>query len=477
MKTSPLALAAVLGAAGSGIFVDAAEQLSATAGRSPPSQSLLAKLRTSLSNIKSVSQVSHLQQGHGDEISRSRRDDLKKSTNVASMVTVKKDFFSKEETAQIRLNENKYQRMPAVGFSGNRMWGGAYVSKSLLRRLVEEGGEQCPSEEYESNLPSGVHILTNHVTETTDPHTDYNPTTLESIENDVAIVFLNTNPDATLLVNGEYAADVEEGTLAIFPGGSVSHHIEIKEGKDGGFVHMFGPLEVGGSHGTVGQIGRNLSGWLFMGADDNYDQAEASLEMTWVTRMLEVEGSDEQDSASSSSNEQYGSNYITGKLVVTGYKDGTDHSGNTNTTLEVAYKLEGLGNLNCSDNKCLHAELEDQPDYCDAVEIGQSKNDETGDTGKIILQIRSLLGNVDEDGFIEGTEYFDIGEPVPYFFGKQVTLNSHNETILACSTFTKVKSDADAGAVSTSGAGKSFGAALLTFSVFVSSAFVLMTSL
>jgi hypothetical protein len=149
--------------------------------------------------------------------------------------------------------------MPAVGFSGNRMWGGAYVPNSLLRRLVEEGGEQCPSEEYENSLPSGVHILTNHVTETTDPHTDYNPTTLESIENDVAIIFLNTNPDATLMVNGEYAADVEEGTLAIFPGGSVSHQIEMKE-KDGGFVHMFGPLEVGGSHGTVGQIGRNLIG-------------------------------------------------------------------------------------------------------------------------------------------------------------------------------------------------------------------------
>ena len=81
MKTSPLALAAVLGAAGSGIFVDAAEQLSAAAaGRSPPSQSLLAKLRTSLSNIKPMSQVSHMQ-GRGDEISRNR-DDLKKPLSV-----------------------------------------------------------------------------------------------------------------------------------------------------------------------------------------------------------------------------------------------------------------------------------------------------------------------------------------------------------------------------------------------------------
>lgn len=473
MKTSPLALAAVLGAAGSGIFVDAAEKLSAAAGRSPPSQStLLAKSKTFLSNIKPMSQVSHLQEGHGDEISRSRRDDLKKPpTNVASMVIVKKDFLSKEETAQIRLNENKYQRMPAVGFSGNRMWGGAYVPKSLLRRLVEEGGEQCPSEEYERNLPSGVHILTNHVTETTDPHTDYNPTTLESIENDVAIIFLNTNPDATLMVNGEYAADVEEGTLAIFPGGSVSHHIEMMEKDGDGFVHMFGPLEVGGSHGTVGQVGRNLN-WGF---SYDYDQAEADFGggdgtfILWRERMLEVEGSGEQDTTSSSA---------TGKLVVTGYTDGTDSSGNTNTTLEVVYKLGGLGNLNCSDSKCLHAELEDQPDYCDAVEIGQSKNDETGDTANIILQILSLPENIGEAGYVEGVEYIDIGKSVSTFFGKQVTLNSHDETILGCSTFTEVKSDSDTGAVSTSGAGKSFGGALLTFSVFVSSAaFVLITSL
>lgn len=134
--------------------------------------------------------------------------------------------------------------------------------------------------------------------------------------------------------------------------------------------------------------------------------------------------------------------------------------------------------MNCSDSKCLHAELEDQPDYCDAVEIGQSKNDETGDTANIILQILSLPENIGEAGYVEGVEYIDIGKSVSTFFGKQVTLNSHDETILGCSTFTEVKSDSDTGAVSTSGAGKSFGGALLTFSVFVSSAaFVLITSL
>ncbi len=173
--------------------------------------------------------------------------------------------------------------------------------------------------------------------------------------------------------------------------------------------------------------------------------------------------------------------FLSPKIVVTGYTEGIDSSGNTNTTLEVVYKLGGLGNLNCSDDKCFHAELEDQPDYCDAVEIGQSKNDETGDTANIILQILSLPENIGEAGYVEGVEYIDIGKSVSTFFGKQVTLNSHDETILGCSTFTEVKSDAGAdagaGAVSTSGAGKSFGGALFTISVFVSSAIVLINSL
>ncbi len=85
MKTALFAILSVqaaavfLGAVGSDFSVDAADLSAAAAGRSP-SQSLLAKLKTSLSNIKikSLSQVSHLQ-GHGDEISRSRDDDLSRS--------------------------------------------------------------------------------------------------------------------------------------------------------------------------------------------------------------------------------------------------------------------------------------------------------------------------------------------------------------------------------------------------------------
>ena len=54
MKTSPLALAVFLGAAGSDIFVDAAEELSAATGggdRSAPSPSLSTKSKTFLSKL------------------------------------------------------------------------------------------------------------------------------------------------------------------------------------------------------------------------------------------------------------------------------------------------------------------------------------------------------------------------------------------------------------------------------------------
>ena len=414
--------------------------------------------------------------------------------NVASVVTVTKNFLSKEETALYRRNENKYPRKPAVGFSGNRTWGGAHLLKSFMRKLVEEGGEQCPSEEYEKNLPSGVPILTNLVTETTDAHVDYNPTTLERIQNDVGVVFLNSNPDATFLV-GDAEYPVEEGTLIMFPGGSVPHHIEMKENDDG-FVHMLGPFEVGGSHGIVGQVSRNLklkngswsTGWGEKGFIRSVE-ATFDTEEWWVARMLEVEEGDEQGSTNTSSTaQQYWAN-ITGQIIVTGYTDGVDSNGNTNHTLEVAYKIGGLGDLSCSIDKCFHVEIKDDPAYCDGVEIGQLENDEPGVTdtsgsdvdNHIILSIQSLIGNmneagvpenvqtalgnidmgkilsllgvIDESGFAEGVGYIDIGMPVSQFFDTPMALHHHDGTILACSIFTEVKADDGDGAGDGSTAG------------------------
>ena len=123
----------------------------------------------------------------------------------------------------------------------------------------------------------------------------------------------------------------------------------------------------------------------------------------------------------------------------------------------------------------------DEPEDTD-VSAAETEGD--GDeTNNIILKIQSYLGNMNDDGVIEGVNYIDIGKSISHFFNKTATLNRYDGKILGCSTFTEVTSDAEASGggdgdavLSTSGAGKSFGA-LLTFSVFVSSAIVLITSL
>lgn len=172
---------------------------------------------------------------------------------------------------------------------------GAFLSKSFLQKLVEVGGEQCPSENYEKSLPSGVHILTNHVKESTDSHVDCNPTTLNRIENDDGVVFLNTNPDARFIV-GDEEFPVEEGALIMFPGGSVPHHIKMKEGDDDGFVHMLGPFEVGGSHGVVCYFSRKLgqcqcgSCWAYSPTQDQAptDSVQAVFKISSRRRQLEA---------------------------------------------------------------------------------------------------------------------------------------------------------------------------------------------
>jgi hypothetical protein len=151
-----------------------------------------------------------------------------------------------------------------------------------MRRLIDVGAKQCASKKYDDALPNGMHILTNYIKETTDPHLDVNPTTLKYINNDVGVIFLNTNEDAVFIVGNE-EFPIEEGTLITFPGGSVPHHIEMKK-KKGGFVHMLGPFEVGESHGTVGQFSR--AGLAFGGgwggspvADCQFDGVQATFKL------------------------------------------------------------------------------------------------------------------------------------------------------------------------------------------------------
>jgi hypothetical protein len=177
--------------------------------------------------------------------------DLLEPFNAAYDVSITEDFLSESEIRHYRREGSRLATgKPAVGFSGDRTLDTVFVPKEILHRLINKGVEQCMSQEYEDTLPAGVVGLTVHVKETTHPHVDYNPVTLERIENDVAVVFLNTNKDATFVIAEKYGIPIKKGKLVIFPGGSVSHHIEMK--KEGGFVHMLGPLEIGGSHSTVG---------------------------------------------------------------------------------------------------------------------------------------------------------------------------------------------------------------------------------
>ena len=145
--------------------------------------------------------------------------------------------------------------------------------------------------------------------------------------------------------------------------------------------------------------------------------------------------------------------------------------------------------MNCSDDKCFHGELKDQPDYCDGVEVGQLEDDEPEDTdisaadgdgdegNHIILKILSLLENIDQDGVIEGVRYIDIRKPITHFFDKSVALHRHDGKILACSTFTEVKSEADDAIPSDNTSdGSSMNVALLSAVVLVSSTVALIFS-
>ena len=507
MKISPLA---ILFAYRAIFFAAVSDAADVVAGRSDPSTSITTSL---------IIKPTDADADVAADISGA--DDLKKSLNMASAVTVTRNFLSEDETALFRLNENKYQRMPAVGYSGNRTWGGAYLPRSFLHKLVEVGGQQCASEDYKKSLPAGVHILTNHVTETTDPHVDCNPTTFERIENDVAVVFLNSNPDATFYVEDE-GYPVEEGMLITFPGGSVFHHIEMekphphhikmkkphhiemmkkkkesgKKKKDSGSVHMLGPVEVGGSHGLVGKRYKPEPPERGQQRFVSYINQNQRF---W--RMLEVFGSEHNSTTTSSTPQQYGTN-ITGYITVTGYRDGIDFNGVTNHTLEVAYRLEELGSLNCSAVNCVFSAdiIKNQPNFCESAKIGQIMNSTNDDAAgsQTFLEITSLsllddIGqaldgvdlqseimtlfenfNIDIPDVIEGAVYINIGKPVTYFFDAPMALHRQDETMLACSVFTEVEAAAEED--TTSGASSSH-IALWTLAVFVSSAVALIASL
>lgn len=356
---------------------------------------------------------------HEPDYLRPSNFDLLEPFNAAYDVSITEKFLSESE---IRHYRREWSRLaigkPAVGFSGDRTWEEVFVPREILRRLINKGAEQCMSQEYEDTLPAGVHILTNHVKETTDPHVDYNPVTNKRIQNDVAVVFLNTNEDATFVV-GKYSIPIEEGKLVIFPGGSVSHHIEMKnEKKGGGFVHMWGPLEIGGSHGTVGQVSRQLK-WSWL-ANDLYQEGTAQYTDRRRQRQRMIEEGDDTANTSSTDAE------ITGFVTITGYKDGIDPSGEKNNTLEVKYKLKGCN------GECTVLEVEDNPNFCDEVEIGELDNDNSEGDVDIIEDI-SITDDV--------VEYINVNTSVSTFFDRPIVVQGPKGRVLACAVFKEITSN------------------------------------
>jgi hypothetical protein len=362
--------------------------------------------------------------------------DLLEPFNAAYDVSITEDFLSESEIRHYRREGSRLATAkPAVGFSGDRTWEEVFVPKEILRRLINKGAEQCMSQEYEDTLPAGVHILTNHVKETTDPHVDYNPVTGERIENDVAVVFLNTNEDATFVVAGKYGIPIEEGKLVIFPGGSVSHHIEMKnERKKGGFVHMWGPLEVGGSHGIVGQVSRQLEVQWWFATEGGTQQGKSAFhrqnQQHQNRRMLQEE--DDTPTSTTTLPDNNSNNMITGEVIITGYTDGIHpNTRETNHTLEVPFNLTGLDD-SCNLTSCFYVEIKDSPLSCDGYSSALSPEKEDGDGNHVILK------DVAHTDVAQGITYINVNKPIGHLFDKPMVVHAHDGRVLACAMFKEV---------------------------------------
>lgn len=369
------------------------------------------------------------------------------SSVSTATVRVVPNFLSKLQIEQHLREESRYALVPN-DFPGNRTWGTAHLSPAFLRRVLTDGAEQCPSADFEAGLPaSAVGILTNHVTETTRPHLDCNPATKKPVEasNDVAVVFLNSNEDATFIV-GREAFAVEEGSLFIFPGGTVPHFLEIERSAtkttelSSSFVQMLGPFEVDGSHGIV-MMAPNLDGLGNAGpldrqcvsddgVDCDYKAGDASIEGTNRERNLQ-EGNTPDSSAASETAEAGGrSEFITGNVRITGYREGMTPDGAANQTIEVWYDIGGL-----EPALEFRIEMEDGPtSFCNDVQPGQVDADypdlQSSEVADSIWH--QVASTSDSDGRSQGFAYVDVGFAVEELFDHPVVLYKSDDTALAC---------------------------------------------
>jgi hypothetical protein len=198
--------------------------------------------------------------------------------------------------------------------------------------------------------------------------------------------------------------------------------------KKGGFVHMLGPFEVGGSHGTVGHGSRKLS-IHFYGSSCNRSAANSRCSYI-VGGELKFNSFDGEDANQESTNTSTSPSdtHVTGEVHVYGYINGTDPDGGTNLTLEVQYNLEGLGTACNNGNGSCSVEVNTEADSsCDSL---IDRVDES-------VGNRVLLTDLSQEGM--GTVYIDIGTPIAQLFNRPMSVRSSDGTVFNCAIFTEHK--------------------------------------
>ena len=117
---------------------------------------------------------------------------------------------------------------------------------------------------------------------------------------------------------------------------------------------------------------------------------------------------------------------ITGFVTITGYKDGIDPSGEKNNTLEVKYNFKGCN------GECTILEVEDNPNFCDEVAIGELDNDNSEGDVDIIEDISTTDDVV---------EYINVNTSVNTFFGRPIIVKGPKGRVLACAVFKEITSN------------------------------------
>ena len=206
-------------------------------------------------------------------------------------------------------------------------------------------------------------------------------------------MFLNTNEAAKFVV-GDELFDVEEGTLLMFPGGSVHHHIEMKN-VGSGFVHMLGPFEVGGSHGIVGVM-----------------RPETTFGVNFERRR-QLEGEEGANPSSA----------ISGEIFITGYTNGTDPNGVANQTLVIEWNLEGLSTKS-------GVVLKDDLNFCDNVKIGSVSEN--------LDEEEAILHNILLAEAAQGEVIINIGKSIESLLGFPLVLRGEDESHLGCDVLSEI---------------------------------------